>query len=281
MPASFPDKLRAFLLREGVEHCAALSMGDLPLTNEGLLRRLGGEGANFASALLLVFPYYTGRHEGRNLSLYAVPRDYHLFARGFFDRLRDFLSRAFPGELFFGCADRSPIDERAAFARAGLGVLGDSGLLLTPDYGSFVFLGEMYTTLPPGVWGDLLAAPRDPAACPHCGRCREVCPREGLGECLSALTQARGDLSPATVAAMARYHTAWGCDLCQEVCPYNARARQTPIPFFCEALLPRLTSRDLLKMSEEEFRSRAYSWRGKSVIVRNLAALEGSPPPQA
>lgn len=278
---NFSDELAAFLHAEGVTQAAALPFASLRVWNPNLLQRsLHGREEELQSVLLMVFPYYTGEYPERNLSLYALPRDYHLFAGGLFEKLTAFLLSRFPTGLFCGYADHSPIDERAAFASAGLGVLGDNGLLITEEYGSYVFLGELFSDLPMEAWGEFAAKPVDPAArgCLHCGRCQKVCPKESLHSCLSFLTQQKGELSPETAAAMKQYGTVWGCDLCQTVCPMNRGTQKTPIPFFREQIRFHLTAEQVEAMSPEEFAARAYAWRGKKTILRNLRAVEDALP---
>ena len=73
---------------------------------------------------------------------------------------------------------------------------------------------------------------------------------------------------------MRRYNTAWGCDLCQSSCPHNKSALQTPIEFFRRDRIQHLTSEAVEKMSKEEFKSRAFAWRGKRTLLRNLCLLE-------
>ena len=77
---------------------------------------------------------------------------------------------------------------------------------------------------------------------------------------------------------MRRHHTVWGCDLCQIACPHTRRAiaagHTTPIPYFHKARIPHLDSATLSEMSREEFESRAFSWRGRATVARNLAAYE-------
>lgn len=274
---SFPEELSAFLSAEGIKRYAVLPFSSLRVWNPALLqRRLGGREKELQSALLMLFPYYTGEYPERNISLYALPRDYHLFAKALFERLTVFLSERFPGALFCGFTDHSPIDERAAFASAGLGVLGDNGLLITEEYGSYVFLGELFSSLPTPSWGTF-PAESPSGGCLHCGSCKKICPMPSIGGCLSFLTQQKGELSPETAAAMRKYGTAWGCDLCQTVCPMNRSIQKTPIPFFREQLLPVLTAEKIEKMSPEDFAARAYAWRKKKTILRNLRAIEEPP----
>jgi epoxyqueuosine reductase QueG len=72
---------------------------------------------------------------------------------------------------------------------------------------------------------------------------------------------------------------AWGCDICQNACPVTARAKKagtlyTTIPFFTDSALPHLSAELVQNMPDEEFATRAYSWRGRAVILRNLELLE-------
>lgn len=271
------SEIRRALEKTGLLVGAPLRFSDCPLVNPSLLTRRLGD-ALPQSVLMLAAPYDTGDGENRNLSLYAVPRDYHLFWKEFFGEFLPALERLFPGEHFFGFADHSPIDERLSAARAGLGCLGENGLLLTPRYGSYVFLGEILSTLPPERWteeGALPPVPEELPRCSGCGACRTACPMnaDGLEGCLSHLTQQKGELAPETVAAMQKYGTCWGCDVCQTACPLNAGAAPTPIAFFREARLPHLTPEALSAMSEDEFSSRAYAWKGRTTISRNLTAI--------
>ena len=239
------------------------------------------------TAILFPIPYVMTAdvdNPTRNLSLYAVPRDYHGYIQKLSDTLIPALRDAFPAHRFALFADHSPIREVDAAARAGLGVVGQHGLLITPEYGSFLFIGEIITD------ADYLSVtgsqppcfPDEPPLCEGCGACVAACPGgcEGTDRtgCLSALTQKKGALTPDEVEAIRQNHLVWGCDVCQLVCPHNARAvregRDTPIPYFREHRVIRLDIPSLDAMSEEEFAARAYSWRGRAVIRRNAELFE-------
>ena len=74
-----------------------------------------------------------------------------------------------------------------------------------------------------------------------------------------------------------KHGSVWGCDICQEAAPTRRRAKSgsiyTKIPYFLRSLTPRLTKELVLSMSEEDFVKRAYSWRGRDTILRNLEII--------
>ena len=263
--------LSNFFREKGIKYFSPLALTDCKTVRPYLLERAEiCEG----TAVLFAVPYLSrdGIDTERNLSAYAVPHDYHSYFEKLFGELLPLLRTAFPQHRFAGFSDHSPIDEVDAAARAGLGVVGKNHLLITPDYASFVFLGELVTD------AKLDATPKPVSYCEDCGACMRVCPSDACGGCLSALTQKKGDLTDAERSAIASHGTVWGCDLCQTVCPHTKRALDagtifTPIPFFTEQTLSCLTLERLDAMSGEEFSHRAYAWRGRKTIRRNLILM--------
>lgn len=228
------------------------------------------------TAILLAVPYYTPHCDdpNRNLSAYAVSKDYHLFFRELFDDLLPALRAEYPDFIFAGFTDHSPIDEIFAAATAGLGVIGRNRMLITEKYSSYVFLGEILTD------AEIPCDPIfPPPVCEDCGRCTAACPSHD--SCLSALTQKKGDLTEDERKKLLSHPLVWGCDACQEVCPHTKRARAagtlcSEIPFFSVDPIPRLTADRLDRMTDAEFSQRAYSWRGRETIRRNLLLTERS-----
>jgi epoxyqueuosine reductase QueG len=101
-----------------------------------------------------------------------------------------------------------------------------------------------------------------------------------MTKCLSSITQKRGNLTDDEINEIKKYSCAWGCDICQNVCPHTQKAAQngtiyTEVDFFKTQRTSYLTSNMIEEMNNEEFSERAYSWRGKKVILRNLTLLEG------
>jgi epoxyqueuosine reductase len=219
---------------------------------------------------------------GTELATYAWGEDYHRVLK---DRLHDLLARGralhpdFDGRAF---TDSGPVMERYWAQRAGLGWRGKNTLLLNKRLGSFLFLGEL-----------LVRAELEPdaAGVDHCGtctRCIDACPTGALDEpyaldarrCISYWTiEHREALSVEQEEAVGEW--LFGCDVCQDVCPWNRDASPT--------LEPRFVPREdrwpadmdgLLTMDEEEFAERfsdsAIERARRRGLVRNAAIVAGN-----
>jgi len=157
------------------------------------------------------------------VSRYAWGRDYHKVVMA---KLRSAvrLLRGL-GHLAHAGVDTIPVMERALAARAGLGFIGKNGLLIHPRYGSYLFLGEILTDLPLEDSPDRVAD-----GCGGCSLCMRGCPtrafpRPGVldaSRCLSTWTIEHRGVFPPEAPALSGH--LFGCDRCQEVCPYNRRA---------------------------------------------------------
>lgn len=155
---------------------------------------------------------------------YARGRDYHNLMGKRLRRLARRVRDELPGADTRAYVDTGPVLERELAARAGLGVAGKNTCLLSRDDGSWFLLGELFTTL------DL--APDEPLAnlCGRCTRCLDACPTGALPEpyrleaerCISYWTiEHRGAVPAAVRASLGDW--VFGCDVCQEVCPWNLR----------------------------------------------------------
>jgi epoxyqueuosine reductase len=260
----------ALFAKEGIERAAVLPFEECRITNARLYTRVDGFVPQ--SIIVCLIPYFSIAPE--NFSAYAAAQDYHFFAKGMYERLSAALAKLYPAATFLGFADHSPIDEINAAALAGLGILGQNRLLITKKYSSFVFLAEIITNAPIAISESHVMR-----YCEDCGSCKKLCPMTKCGVCLSALTQKKGVLNEDEEKLIVQYSSAWGCDICQEVCPHTKRAIKdgtiyTEIEFFKSESMPYLTVDMIDSMSEENFKKRAYSWRGKDTIRRNLWLLE-------
>lgn len=270
--------LRSYLSEYGIELCGALPLCECTVKRPYLLERAEFSTDRQAQTFVCIFavPYLTPAADTshRNLSAYAVSEDYHVFFACLYDELLPRLQRDFPGHRFAAFVDHSPIDEIDAAVRAGLGVRGRHHLLLTERHSSYVFLGEIITDLP--LTPTPTALPEHLRVCHNCGACLAACPMQSEGgECRSALTQKKGTLNEQEAACLTAFQSLWGCDICQEVCPYTAHARArgtlyTNIPFFHHNTVAHLSLDVLDGMDDATFSRRAYAWRGRDVIRRNL-----------
>lgn len=271
-----------------IKYSAALPLSACSITKPELLSRHGLDADG--SVLLLLLPYLTKSAEGGNLSVYAAPRDYHKVFSELTDGILCRLRAQRPDAVFVAYADHSPISEKLAAASAGLGVIGRHSLLINDEHATFVFIGGIYSSISVAKWADLTentpvyAADELPGikTCDGCGACARACPVSAVTEhgidasrCLSALSQKKR-LTDEEKELLARSPYVWGCDLCQLACPVAATARRkgtiyTPLTQFQNEVIPYMNEKTLENIiSDGGFEDRAYSWRGRETIERNL-----------
>ncbi len=198
---------------------------------------------NAKSVICLAFNYYYDQNElkqshGR-VARYAYGRDYHKSIKKKLRQLTSHLNEIAPEHQHKAYVDTGPILERALAEQAGLGVIGKNSCLITPKYGSWVFLAELITTLDLVEGGQKRHNSPRPFKipthiCGNCTRCVDACPTGAIVEpgvidsrlCISYLTIENRDKIPKGLAKIiAETKSLYGCDICQEVCPHN-QARQ-------------------------------------------------------
>lgn len=231
------------------------------------------------SLICAAFPYGPKELTAGRLSLYARGADYHDVLRARLAPVAEALARRHPGYRFDFYADVSPFPEVYAAALAGLGKLGQNGLLITKEAGSYVFLGFLAAD------ADLPETGGEVVPCRGCGVCQKACPGGALGDCLdqsrclSAITQQRGELTAEQAELVKRGGMLWGCDRCQLVCPENQNRRVFALPEFLPLPEP---SDEELQLSDRAFRrhfaGRAFTWRGVQPLRRNCEILKEDPP---
>jgi len=209
----------------------------------------------------------------RRVARYARGKDYHDVMGERLRALEERVRSAFPDCETRRYVDTGPVLERELAARAGMGAVGKNTMLLHPEGGSWFLLGELFLGL------DL--APDQPLAdlCGSCTRCLDACPTGALAEpyrldsnlCISYWTiEHRGPLPPEARRMVGGW--VFGCDVCQEVCPWNAGAAGAVHP---EMELPpergELTLARLLRLPREEYVER---FRGSPMKRAKLEGLQ-------
>jgi epoxyqueuosine reductase len=219
--------------------------------------------------------------DGSRIARYAAGPDYH----GTLRQQALALAQAARERLGFPygfrvCVDSTPIAERSFAAAAGLGWIGKNGCLIDRELGSYLLLAEIVT--------DLDLPPDDPVAerCGECTRCLDACPTSAFvqpgvldaSRCLAYWTiEHRGPISTDMKAKLGDH--IFGCDICQEVCPWNK-----PLPFGEAARpspeRPTPTRGEWLEMGRGEWRRRwgasALNRAGRRGLQRNAAASAGA-----
>lgn len=224
----------------------------------------------------LAYPYPATKPstpDGYNASRYSTPEqeDYHLRLRRLGKELCTFIKEIFPESNSRVCVDSAPILERSFAVTSGIGFFGKNSMLIVPGYGSYCFLIEILTT----AQFSIPSVREIESRCGSCTRCIDTCPTGALkapfcidvSQCLSYLTiEAKHDID--TKMAKKMGNTFFGCDVCQEVCPFNAK----------DFPIVSLPSRDsILSMTERDFKrtfgKTAFERAGLKKLQSNIKVL--------
>jgi epoxyqueuosine reductase len=200
--------------------------------------------------------------------------DYHHILRDRLKKLEEFILTSVPEARIKSMVDTGELSDRAVAERAGIGWSGKNCSIITPEFGSYVYLGEMITSIP--------FAPDTPLTdqCGSCIKCIDACPTGALVQggqinaqrCISFLTQTKGFIPDEFREKLG--NRVYGCDSCQTACPMNKgrdfhfHEEMEANPESAKPLL-----KPLLKLSNREFKIKfgdvSGSWRGKKPIQRN------------
>ncbi|MGA9116982.1 MAG: tRNA epoxyqueuosine(34) reductase QueG, partial [Bacteroidota bacterium] len=191
------------------------------------------------SVVMLAVNYYTpversGRPGDARISRYAWGEDYHAVLGARLEGLAVWMRQVFGGEVVRAWVDTGPLMEKAWAQRGGIGWIGKHGNIITRAFGSWVFLGGILTT------AELEPDPPARGLCGSCTRCIDACPTGAIvgpsvvdsNRCISYLTiEHRGEIAPALADRLGGW--IFGCDICQDVCPWNRKcARPCGEPAF-------------------------------------------------
>ena len=205
--------------------------------------------------------------------------DYHIVLKNKLQQLEEFIIKKVPEARMKSMVDTGELSDRAVAERAGIGWSAKNCSIITPEFGSYVYLGEMITNLP--------LEPDEPIEnqCGSCTKCLDVCPTGALikgGQinakiCIAYLTQTKGIIPEQYRKKIG--NRIYGCDSCQTICPKNKgidfhlHEEMEPVSEIAKPLL-----NPILKMSNRQFKEQfghlSGAWRGKKPIQRNaLLAL--------
>jgi epoxyqueuosine reductase len=229
---------------------------------------------------LAALNYYQDAASGpAHVARYAWGRDYHDVLEPRLRALQADLEAAAPGTRGRAYVDTGPLLERELAAGAGLGWVGKNTMLIRPALGSFFFIGLVLTTAE--------LAPDPPVAdrCGTCTRCLDACPTGAFVDpyvldarrCIAYLTIEHRGAIPETLRDRLG-GLAFGCDVCQDVCPWNRRAPVTAEAAFATRDLPALT--ELLALDDAAYRTRLRGSPLKRArragLARNAAVALGN-----
>jgi epoxyqueuosine reductase len=235
------------------------------------------------SVVSLMYNYYAPETQtdplAPKISMYARGEDYHRVIK---DRLKNLVLRLretigeVEGRVF---TDSAPVLEKAWAERSGIGWIGKHTNLIHPKAGSWFFLAEIIS--------DLELAPDAPARdhCGTCTRCMDACPTDAIpsayvvdgSKCISYFTiELKSDVIPREMKGKFE-NWAFGCDICQQVCPWNRFSKYHNEPRFINEESLGMTKKDWYEMTEEvfdkAFRHTPLKRAGYKGIKRNLEFL--------
>jgi len=245
------------------------------------------------SVIAILVPYASERPEAEanalshHIARYALGDDYHEVLDSMLRTLEAEIARLAPEAKTWRYVDTGPLSDRSFAAQAGLGWIGKNGMLIHEEHGSYFFIGTLLTSIE----NDLHAV-EVADRCGACTRCIDACPTEAILPdrtveselCISYATiEHRGPLDERVASRL--HGNAFGCDICQEVCPWNA-APPEPHPAFLTRDEYRATPvTDLLRFTQADFsglfKRSAIKRARMEGMKRNVAALAGGLRPAA
>lgn len=233
---------------------------------------------NVQSIFVLGMSYYWDEEPRGNykISSYARGRDYHLVLREKIRDLEELLRETYDFSSY-AQVDSGGFYEKELARLAGFGHYGKNSLIINKDLGSYFFLGLLFTSIPASCFA--YKCEIDRATCGSCNLCKDACPTKAIlgdyrvdfSKCLSYLSQKK-DPSP----YLKDLAYAYGCDLCQEVCPKN-KGILTNLHRDFKPEIFNFDDLDLASLSNKAFKKKykdfAFAWSGKKVIERNIEIL--------
>ena len=238
---------------------------------------------NVKSIIVCAFPYYIGNFKESNLSKYCYGEDYHIVAKDMLQQICNYMSSKIDNFEYKIFADNGPLVDRYLAYLSGIGYFGINNNIITDKYGSYVFIGYILSNY------EFKKDKPLEKTCIKCGKCVKYCPGNALlgnyeinpKRCLSYITQKKGELEEEEEKVLRENRKVFGCDICQDVCPHNKNIPITNIERFKDDIILKLDNKEIDEISNKEFKrrygNRAFSWRGKNIIKRNIDIILKKP----
>ena len=236
------------------------------------------------SVLVLGVNYWQGsfhplRKEEVRISRYALGADYHVVLSEKLSLLSKFIKAETKTKRIKYYTDTGAILEKELAERAGLGWIGKNTLLITEEFGSWIFLGEILLDI------KLEKDKRRANKCKDCELCLLSCPNKALSapyslnieKCTAFQTIKKKGALPPWFPTEGNFFV-FGCDICQEICPFNANAKTTKIKeFIPDERIINPSIETLQSLSNKEFMTlfghTPVNWAGRDVLLRNINAF--------
>lgn len=220
----------------------------------------------------IAFPYIYNLHLNDEFyfSKYTISQDYHRVIRNYLNKIVNFIESLGGNALAF--VDSNSLPERYIAKLCGIGFIGKNNMVITEEYGSFIFLGEIITDL------EMEESKELNISCGNCNACISKCPTKSVNEnhcnpniCLSYITQKKYIEDKWFEKLNGRI---FGCDSCQLACPYNKKIKFSnlkefkPLVYMEHINLEQLIMMDN-KVFNEKYKITSCGWRGKNMLQRN------------
>ena len=226
--------------------------------------------SNLKSIIVAAFNYNNNGNSSL-ISNYVTVKDYHRYVKEKLEKLVTEMQKKITVDFNYKIfVDKAPFLEKALAQKAGIGFIGKNTLLINPNLGSNLFLGEIFL--------DIEIKKDEPLAldCGDCSLCIDNCKTEALKEdhllaaadCTAYLTQKKGILTEEEIKKIGGH--IWGCDDCKDICPYNKNKKKTKaeeMQFFNSDLEYFLSIER--KNPPLELKDTAIMWRGTRILIRN------------
>ncbi len=232
-----------------------------------------------AKSIISIFlPYLSLGHDfSGNISVYAQAEDYHIWGKNKLEKIVKELKTKYPSNDFYHQMDKGPLNERFFAYISGLGKKGINSMIINEKYGSYGFIGLIITDI------EINPYMSEISECSKCMICKTECPGQAIkGDftidaklCASYISQTKKELNEVQLNILKSSGKIFGCDICQMYCPDNKNKENID---YNDNFISKLEYNDLENISNREFKKyfgeKAFSWRGKGILLRNLDIIE-------